>query len=156
AAARRLRKPAAVAFLSPHLALRRFWVDREYARFPELSTTAGRRLRALATSRDARRDEEARLADVVYANSAFTARSLTAAGFSADKIVTVAPGCPPAIPDDALLDDPPAPRRVIYAGSVSVEKGVHHLLDGWGKLGGRERAQLHLYGRLLLPARCLA
>ncbi len=155
-AARRLGKKSVVAFLSPHHSVRRRWVDREYERFPELSTPDSRRLMELARRRDARRDEEARLADVIYANSSFTARSLAMAGFPEEKIITAPLGGPPVIPDASLPSMLPEPRRVVYAGSVSVGKGAHHLIDAWKRLGlRRSSAELHLYGRHLLPGGCL-
>jgi len=154
-AARRLGKKSVVAFLSPHHFLRRRWVDREYERFPELLTPGGRRLLELARERDARRDEEARLADLIYANSSFTARSLAMAGIPEAKILTVPLGGPQVIPDASLPSVLPEPRRVVYAGPVSVRKGAHYLLEAWKRLGARSAGELHLYGRNLLPGRCL-
>ena len=154
-AARRLGKKSVVAFLSPHHSFSRRWVDREYERFPELLTPAGRCLMELARGRDARRDEEARLADLIYANSSFTARSLAKAGVPEAKIVTVALGGPQVIADASLPSVLAEPRRVVYAGSVSVAKGTHYLLEAWQRLGVRRTGELHLYGRNLLPGRCL-
>jgi glycosyltransferase involved in cell wall biosynthesis len=154
-AARRLGKPGVVAFLSPHHATRARLVDAEYARFPELATSATRRLLELGRRRDARRDAEAAAADVVLANSEFTRRSLAAAGIPASRIVSVPLGSPPALPDEALPARPPAAVSLIYAGPVSVRKGAHHLLEAWRRLPARHGARLDLYGVPLLPRRCL-
>jgi glycosyltransferase involved in cell wall biosynthesis len=154
--ARTLGKKSVVAFLSPHHSVRRRWVDREYDRFPELMTRDSRRLMELARGRDARRDEEARLADAIYANSDFTARSLAMAGFPEERIITVPLGGPPVILDESLPFALPEPPRVVYAGSISVTKGAHYLIDAWKALGVRGRAQLHFYGRNLLPGRWLS
>lgn len=155
-AAGRSGKKSVVAFLSPHHSVRERWVDREYASFPELAAPHTRRLSELARRRDARRDKEATLADAIYANSRFTARSLVEAGFPDQKIFSVSLGGPPVIPDEALPSKLSGPPRVVYAGSVSVAKGTHHLLQAWEKLGTRGAAELHLYGRRLLPQQCFS
>jgi glycosyltransferase involved in cell wall biosynthesis len=153
-AARRLGKKSVVAFLSPHHSVHKRWVEREYDLFPELVTPGTRRLAELARRRDARRDEEARLAAAIYANSGFTARSLAAAGIPAEKIVSVPLGGPPVIPDETLPSELSEPLRVVYAGSVSIGKGAHYLIEAWRKVGARRGAELHLYGRCFLPRRC--
>ncbi len=156
AEARRLGKPAVLAFLSPHHATRAAWVDAEYDRFPELSTPATRRLLALGRRRDARRDAEARLADVIVANSRFTRDSLVAAGLPMARVITVPLGAmsPPPVPLS-----PPAstgPVRFVYAGTLSVRKGVHYLIQAWQALEAGPSAELHLYGAMALPRRLLA
>jgi glycosyltransferase involved in cell wall biosynthesis len=155
-AARRLGKKSVVAFLSPHHSVYNRWLDREYELFPELQTPASRRLKDLARGRDARRDEEARLADAIYANSNLTAQSLVMAGFAEEKIINVPLGGPVVIPDECLPSVLSEPLRVIYAGPVSVRKGAHYLIEAWQGLGVRRGAELHLYGRNLLPKRCLS
>jgi glycosyltransferase involved in cell wall biosynthesis len=155
-AARRLGKPSVLAFLSPHHATRRAWVDAEYERFPELATPASRRLLELGRRRDARRDEEARLADVILANSRFTRDSLAAAGIAPGRIVTVPLGSPPA---DSTRPPAPAgkgPARFVYAGPLSVRKGIHYVLEAWRILRPGAAAELHLYGAVTVPRRLLA
>ena len=71
-AAQSAGKKAVVAFLSPHHQTRERWVDRQYGEFPELATPAARRLLEMGKQRDARRDQEARTADVVHCASSFT------------------------------------------------------------------------------------
>jgi glycosyltransferase involved in cell wall biosynthesis len=154
--ARRLGKRSVVAFLSPHHSVYNRWVGKEYELFPELLTPATRRLRELARRRDARRDEEARLADVIYANSGVTARSLVMAGVPEGKILNVPLGGPAVVDDEALPSLLAEPLRVIYAGPVSVRKGAHYLLEAWKNLDVHCGAELHLYGRNLLPSRCLS
>jgi glycosyltransferase involved in cell wall biosynthesis len=153
-AARRLGKKSVVAFLSPHHAVRERWVDAEYARFPELRPAGAPGPGALTRTRDTRRDQEAARADAVHANSRFTARSLVAAGVPEAKIVEVPLGSPRTIAETALPSALGRPLVFICAGSVSVPKGAHYLLDAWKRLGVRAGAELHLYGRVLLPTRC--
>src|SRR5262245_1636244 len=153
-AARRLGKPGVVAFLSPHHSARRRSIEAEYARWPELLTPEVRRFSELARGRDARRDDEARVADLVYANSRVTARSLIEAGIPEQKIIVVPLGGPAAIPDASLPSALPEPLRFVFAGSISAGKGAHHLLEAWRRLDvGKSGAELHLYGRWLLPRR---
>ena len=150
-AARRLGRRRVMAFLSPHHATRARWVDAEYQRFPELETPASRRLLALAGARDQRRDDEAAEAEVVVANSEFTARSLREGGVPARRVATVLLGCPPALPEGALPAAPATPLRFVYAGPVSVRKGAHYLLQAWRRLAPGRAAELHFYGAPLLP-----
>jgi glycosyltransferase involved in cell wall biosynthesis len=150
AACRAAGKRSVVAFSSPHHSFRKRWVDAEYEKFPELATEDLRALSLLGRKRDALRDREAAAADFIHANSALTARSLVEAGFSSEKIITVPLGAP-----SALAGPPaplgPGPLRFMYAGNVSVQKGAHYLLEAWKK-AARPGAELHLYGRIQLPA----
>jgi glycosyltransferase involved in cell wall biosynthesis len=154
--ARRLGKKNVVAFLSPHHATRERLVDREYYCFPELFDSSVRKLQELGALRDARRDEEAALADVIHTNSSFTAESLISAGFPRDKMLIVPLGSPPVISEDMLPVSLPKPIRFIYAGPISVRKGAHYLLDAWRKLACGRNAELHFYGIPLLPRECFA
>lgn len=149
-AARRAGKPAIVTFMSPHHAAYERWVQPEYATFPELDTESRRALSALAIGRDARRDREARLADWVVTGSYFTTRSLVDAGISIDKILTVPLAGPPAVDDSRLPATPPPTFKVVYVGGISVAKGAHYLLSAWKTLAPGN-AELHCYGRMLLP-----
>jgi glycosyltransferase involved in cell wall biosynthesis len=154
-AARRLAKPTVLTFLSPHHATRRAWVDAEYERFPELATGASRRLLALGRRRDARRDDEARLADVILANSRFTRDSLVAAGIVPERIVTVPLGSAATSDTGSMASTTKNPVRFVYAGPLSVRKGIHYLLQAWRMLRAGSAAELHLYGAAGVPARIL-
>lgn len=154
-AAKALGKPAVVAFLSPHGATRARWVDSEFVRHPELRTSSLSGGDALSIERDARRDEEARLADWIVSGSSFTTRSLVESGISATKIVTVPLGGPDPVNASALPAVPSAVQRFIYAGPVSVRKGAHYLLAAWRSIAA-STAELHFYGKCLLPAGVIA
>lgn len=144
-----------VAFLSPHHTMREQWVDREYEKFPELLTPATRTLLRFATVRDARRDEEARLADVILTASLTTRDSLIAAGFPLEKIVVVPLGSPPALTETALPSSSLQPPHVLYVGSMSATKGTHYLFQAWQALGPKAPAELHCYGTMLLSEHVL-
>lgn len=153
--ARERGKKGVVAFLSPHHAMREQWVDREYEKFPELFTPATRSLLRQATARDARRDEEARVADAILTASATTRDSLVASGIPLGKIITVPLGSPPALPETALPVTLAQPLQVLSVGSLSVPKGSHYLFQAWRTLGPAVSAELHCYGAVLLPERVL-
>lgn len=148
-------KKTVLVCLSPHHSYRRKWVDQEYDRFPELLTDSTRRLMASARRADARRDEEANLADLILTNSMLTSRSLVEAGFPPAKMIALPHGAPPTIPDSALPPAPRYPLRFVYAGRVAVHKGVHYLLNAWNMLAPGKSAELHLYGAVALPQICL-
>jgi glycosyltransferase involved in cell wall biosynthesis len=154
-AARESGKKSVITFLSPHHAFREKWVDAEYKAFPELLTPSAQRLLHLGIQRDRRRDEEAKLADIIRTNSSLTSASLADAGFDPGKMVTVPPGGPHAISEEAIAPERPGIPRFIYAGPVSVRKGAHYLIKAWKLLKPRNRAELHFYGTVLLPKRCL-
>jgi glycosyltransferase involved in cell wall biosynthesis len=154
-AARRLNKPAVVAFLSPHHRTLEQWVGSEFDSHPELYSRGQARIATLAARRDARRDEELAEADWIVTGSSFTTRSLVDVGVPARKILTIPLGGPVPITPDRL----PAARskavRFVYVGPVSVRKGAHYLLKAWSQVA-RPGVELHLYGKVLLPDRMIA
>lgn len=83
-------------------------------------------------------------ADRIYVNSSYTAASFLEAGFPASKIVPFALKplprfVPPAMrPADGVF-------RVVYAGSITVPKGIPVLLEAFARLPVKE-AELHLMG----------
>lgn len=148
-AARSVGKKSVVGFLSPHHSMRAEWVDQEYERFPELLTSDTRKIRELAKTRDARRDEEARTADVVHCASTFTARSLIRAGLTTpDKLTIVPLGCPTPV---NRASSAKRRMRFISSGSVALHKGTHILLDAWRRLRPGHSAELHIYGAITVP-----
>ena len=148
--ARRRGKTGLVAFLSPHHATRRRWLDAELAAWPQAQTAAHRRLAALSVARDARRDEEAATADWIVTGSSFTTRTLIDGGHSAAKIITVPLAGPLPIARSLLARRRETTLKVVFAGSVALHKGAHHLLDAWRRLAPRD-AELHFYGKPALP-----
>lgn len=150
-----LAKPALVAFLSPHHRTRERWVDAEFDRQPELGTPGRARLDDLSDERDARRDDEAMLADWVVSGSSFTTRSLVDAGIAPNKILTIPLGGPDPVPCSLLPPSPPPTTRFIYVGPVSVRKGAHYLLRAWRQMTTKG-VELHFYGKPLLPDALLA
>jgi len=154
-AAKKSGKKSVVAFLSPHRDFRRKWVDVEYESFPELLTPSTRKLLELGDQRDQRRQEEAKAADVIHANSTLTFQSLADSGLQGKRFIPVPLGGPEPIQMSALPLKPEKPLQFIYAGPVSVRKGAHYLLEAWRLLKPRHSASLHFYGKQLLPERVI-
>ena len=149
-AARQFNKPSVLAFLSPHHLTRNRWVDPEFERYPDLRTSEGAAMAALTVERDRRRDAEASMADWIVTASSFTTQSLIAAGVPAGKLLTVPLGGPDPVDTSDIPASPPSRAIFVYAGSVAVHKGVHHLLEAWGRLAP-SGAELHVYGQNRLP-----
>ena len=124
----------------------------EYAKFPELLTTARRHFRSLQPERTARRREEFQLADAVVANSRFTARTWSDAGLPADKIRVVPLGAPDPLPGGIEGGSRgQGPLRLVWAGTFSVRKGAHYLLEAWKKWKPGTRVELEVCGTVRLP-----
>lgn len=100
----------------------------EFSKFPELVTPYRQHTLALHEERTQRRRQEWELADLVIANSSFTAGSWQAAGWSARRLEVVPYGAPPPIA--TASDGPPIrPVRLLWAGTFSIRKGAHLLLE---------------------------
>ncbi len=92
----------------------------------------------------ARCQRELEEADYVTVPSAFAAGSLRDAGVPADKLLEIPFGVDLARFRPA--ETPPAhPFRVIFAGQISIRKGLPYLLQAWHALGWRD-AELWLIG----------
>jgi len=154
--ARSVRKPSALIYLSPHHIAYERWVESEYAQFPELRTATQRKVVARTAARNERCDKEIQLADLVITESRFTAESIIEAGVPPHRIIIAPMVAPPPIPELALPSSPPNTPRLIYAGNVSVTKGVHYLLRAWSLIESKVRgAELHLFGAISLPSSVL-
>jgi len=121
-------------------------LEAEYAKFPEMITDYRRHLDKLAPRRNKRREEELALSDIIICNSSFTTRSLVDAGVLEEKILEIPLGLPPA----EKTDFGPPPQKIIflYAGTISVGKGVHYLLEAWRKLNPPAHVELKMFGAL--------
>lgn len=131
-------------------------LEKEVARFPELSTQYHRYTAKLEDERIAHRHAEWRDADVVIAASAYTKRSFAAAGLDVGKVQVVPYGAPPveqsrgAPGSDAGQE---GPLVVLWAGTFGIRKGAHYLLDAWRAGGFGRHARLRVYGAVALPDR---
>jgi glycosyltransferase involved in cell wall biosynthesis len=128
----------------------------EYARFPELITPYRRYTAARQDERTARRRQEWELADLVIANSSFTAESWKAAGWGERPVAVVPYGAPPPI--EAAGEGPPSRQlRLLWAGTFSIRKGAHLLLEAVRQLSVCPAdLVIDVYGAQGLPASLLA
>jgi glycosyltransferase involved in cell wall biosynthesis len=127
-------------------------LNEEYAKFPGLLTPAKQYFRTLQAERTARRHREFELADVVVANSHFTARTWADAGLDGSKIRVVPLGGPEPDPLGAEGGTRgQGPLRLVWAGTFSVRKGAHYLLEAWRRWNPGAAAVLDVYGTVALP-----
>lgn len=125
----------------------------EFDRFPETRTAYDVHLQRLAPRRNWRKDEELALADLVLAPSAFVKNSLIYAGVAPEKVAVIPYGAPP--PLNEVPERQYRPCIFLSAGSQSVRKGIHYLLQAWRKLAPGPEAELWLVGAMNLPERLL-
>ncbi len=152
-AAREVGKPRLLGFTSPHHSALRAWVHEEYEKFPDLLSPSRKRILEKEPRRYERKDEEAKLASFVHTNSEFSKRTLVEGGIDADKIHVVPLGCPEPLSVDQIPGAPPETTRIIYAGTASVRKGFHYLIEAWRALAPEGNTELHCFGKVTVPDR---
>jgi glycosyltransferase involved in cell wall biosynthesis len=130
-------------------------LDREAEKFPELVTPWHRWTAEREDQRIARRHAEFARADVVIAASQFTRRSFGTAGLDMEKVRLVPYGAPPVADRELALrgGTPAGPLELVWAGTFSVRKGAHYLLDAWREHRLGRAARLRVYGSVPLPDR---
>jgi glycosyltransferase involved in cell wall biosynthesis len=106
--------------------------------------------------RQARRDAEIALADVIVANSSLTARSHIAGGADPAKVVVASLGAPPTISEPRPASARGGALSVMWAGHFNLGKGAHYMLDAWRRLDAKSHAKLNVYGDIDIPERLLA
>jgi len=130
---------------------------REKCRWPDLVGAHDAYFDRKFVGRYERRRREIALADVIIANSSLTARSHIAAGADPAKVIIVPLAAPPPVGE--IAGDTEAgghPLTVVWAGSFSLRKGAHYLLEAWRLLRAGGNAALHVYGQSQLPPRLCA
>lgn len=135
---------------APHFALVEPLLAAEAETVPALQTPYVEAMKPRLPLRNERKTAEFELASLIIANSSFTARSLEGTGVDMDK-VRVVPRAAPEIDPGWRLVARTRPPLVLFAGSVSIRKGAHLLLDAWRMLNATQGAELLLAGQWLLP-----
>lgn len=133
-------------------------MDGEIARFPELETSYHRHTAAREGLRIARRRAEWHAAELVIVASRFTFNTFAKAGLDVSKVRIVPYGAPPAVAfeDTEQAGSGPAELlRLIWAGSFSIRKGAHYLVDAWRRGNFGRHARLKVFGTNALPDRLL-
>ena len=127
---------------------------REAERFPELRSDEDRYFRLRFPQRQARRDAEIAAADLIVCNSTVTRDSHIAEGADGARMIVVPLAAPPTVAELRPRASS-GPLRLIWAGTFSVRKGAHYLLDACRstKLAG---VVIDVYGTVTLPERALA
>jgi len=123
----------------------------EFERFPELQTAYRGRVLAKQEERTDRRRREWELTDLVVANSRFTGDSWQGAGWSRKQVAVVPYGAPPVWEKPKTFSES-GPVRALWAGSFSVRKGGHYLLEALQKLDPSGKfITVDVYGAVTLP-----
>jgi glycosyltransferase involved in cell wall biosynthesis len=135
---------------SPHHTFMDRLLARQAEEFPETRTAHYAATRPLAGRRNAHKQAELELAELVVANSSFTARTLLDTGYPPQRVRVVPLGAPPVDPSWRSAAGQ-GPVRFLFAGTASVRKGVHVLLDAWKRLQPGAGATLTLAGQWTLP-----
>lgn len=129
----------------------------EMEKFPELRTAYHRHTAAREDTRLARRRAEWDAANLILVNSRFTRESYARAGLDCTKVRVATLGAPPPIARDLALAGPPAdaPLSLLWAGTFSIRKGAHILLDAWRRHALGRQARLRIFGSIGLPDRVM-
>lgn len=122
------------------------------ATWPELADPDDAWFESLFERRQARRDAEMRAAHLVITNSSVTRASHIAGGADPARTFAVPYGAPPPVAA-APAREASGPLRVIWAGTFSIRKGAHLLVDAWRKLGAGSDAVVDVYGAVTVPDR---
>jgi len=133
-------------------------LEAEVDRFPELRTPYHRYTATLEEQRIAHRHAEWHCADIVIAASNYTKQSFARSGFDVGKVQVVPYGAPALAPRDQAQRGgtaPDAPLTFLWAGTFSVRKGAHYLLEAWRAGDFGRHARLRVFGAVALPDRVL-
>lgn len=95
-----------------------------------------------------RKAQELELSDLIICNSSFTKNTLVDAGINIEKIEVVPLGFPTVKKSHS---EKPDKFIVLYAGSLSLRKGIHLLIEVWKDYFSNSEADLWLVGKNELP-----
>ena len=123
----------------------------ERERFPGAVTPYSEAFMASEERITRRKDEELQLSDLVVCNSDYVRRSFVEAGFPAGRVVAVPTGCPQVNAGIQDRRENASHDLFVYAGTLSLRKGLPYLMEAWRKLRPGGSAQLWLIGKAELP-----
>jgi len=99
----------------------------------------------------ARKENEYRLADLILANSSFVKDTFIRSGVYADKIEVIPTGCPVNYRAPANSGRGNQPLVFLFAGRLSLRKGLPYLMEAWDMLKPEGTAELWLVGEKEIP-----
>jgi glycosyltransferase involved in cell wall biosynthesis len=147
--ARRLGVATVYNMTAPHYRTAEAVLSNEVGQAPGLRDRYRAYVERQGPRRGRHKDAEFALADCVIANSRLTAQSLGGLGPPGDRVAVVPLGAPPL--DPRWVAGGSREKFVfLHAGSVSVRKGSHLLLQAWKQLAPRQ-AELWIAGGWQLP-----
>src|SRR5262249_49793482 len=77
------------------------------------------------------------------------------AGLEVGKVRVIPLGAPPVRDTDVEHRSTASSLRALWAGSFSVRKGAHYMLEALRALGSTEGVKLDIYGAVALPAKLM-
>jgi glycosyltransferase involved in cell wall biosynthesis len=128
---------------------------REKAEWPELIRPQDAYFGRKFERRQARRQAEIALADLILTNSSLTKASHVAGGADPAKIIVVPLAAPPPITAPTHASGGQGPLRVLWSGSFILRKGARYMLQAWRQFGSGQSARLDIYGHVGLPSAVL-
>ncbi|HET9161097.1 MAG TPA: glycosyltransferase family 4 protein, partial [Caulobacteraceae bacterium] len=129
--------------------------DEQKRIFPELVSPNDAYFKARFEARQARRDAETAMAQVIITNSSLTRRSHVEGGADPARTFVVPYGAPETLVDPATFSPrTDGPLRAVWAGTFNIRKGAHYLLQSWRSLPVGA-ARLEAYGAIDVPPRIL-
>ncbi len=133
-------------------------MEREISHYPEMDTLWFQKTKEREPNRLQRRKREWELADIVICASNFTKQTFATAGYDTHKVKVIPYGAPEPISESACESGGSSPNEkiaFIWAGTFSLRKGAHYLLEAWHQLKAGQHATLEIYGTCDLPASLL-
>lgn len=121
--------------------------------FPELRGETDAYFEGLFEQRQARRDDEMVLADIIITNSSVTRASHIAGGADPDRTFAVPYGAPPTIDEIDTSRSTDGPLKAVWAGTFSIRKGAHLFVEAWRKSRASGNAKAQVFGAVPLPKR---
>lgn len=125
--------------------------ERELSRWPELASSYTRNLAKQRPQRARLVRQQIELASCVIANSQLTLQSYIETGHAMHHAVAVPLAAPRAIDPSELRAHAAGPLRLLFAGTLSVHKGGHYLLEAFKREPSMYEAELTICGRVTLP-----
>ncbi|MEO6053962.1 MAG: glycosyltransferase family 4 protein, partial [Chthoniobacterales bacterium] len=129
--------------------------SREMDAFPDLRNVYQKHTEDREASRTERRHAEWNTADLVIVNSEFTRKSYANSGLPPKNITVIPYGAPPVQVTSLPSPTTNAPLRLLWAGTFSIRKGAHYLLNAWRESNFGRHATLKIHGAITLPDRLL-